>query len=166
MHTHILSSFKDADHPHARCLSAALARAETSCAKRGLRLTKLRRRVLELVWGSHEPVKAYDILDHLRAEHRGAAPPTVYRALGFLQAHGFVHKIESLNAYFGCAEPGHRDAGQFLICRKCGEVAELDDQTVTALLLQRAAALSFDVEHQTIEIAGLCAQCRPRGEGG
>lgn len=129
-------------------------------------MTRLRRRVLELVWGSHEPVKAYVILDRLRAEHRGAAPPTVYRALDFLREHGFVHKIESLNSYFGCAEPGHRGAGQFLICRRCGEVAELDDEKVAALLRQRAADLRFAIERQTIEVAGLCAQCRSARQDG
>ncbi|MGH8245871.1 MAG: transcriptional repressor, partial [Gammaproteobacteria bacterium] len=144
----------------------ALAKAESACEQRGLRLTRLRRRVLELVWGSHEPVKAYVILDRLRTEHRAAAPPTVYRALDFLREHGFVHKIESLNSYFGCAEPGHPNEGQFLICRQCGEVAELDDERVAGLLQQRAKDLRFAVEHQTIEVAGLCAHCRPGRQGG
>lgn len=159
----ILSASPGANHAHARCLSSAVAKAESACAERGLRLTPLRRRVLELVWGSHEPIKAYDLLDRLRAEHRGAAPPTIYRALDFLRAHGFVHKIESRNAYVGCGEPGHRNTGQFLICRNCGEVAEIDDRNVAGQLQRRATELNFLVEHQTIEVAGLCAQCRDAG---
>ena len=103
-------------HQHASCISDALRAAEKTCKERGLRLTPIRRRVLELVWASHEPVKAYDILDILRSERDSAAPPTVYRALEFLLGEGLVHKIESLNAYVGCGEPGHADAGQFLIC--------------------------------------------------
>lgn len=51
----------------------------------GLRLTALRRRVLELVWQSHKPLGAYDILAVLSEQDgRRAAPPTVYRALDFL----------------------------------------------------------------------------------
>ena len=158
----ILSPFKDSNHVHTKCLGAALVKAESSCAIRGLRLTKLRRRVLELVWGSHEPVKAYDILENLRNEYRSAAPPTVYRALAFLRQEGFVHKIESLNSYIGCGEPGHNNAGQFLICRDCGEVAEMGDKEIVALITSKAMQLGFVIEHQTIEVKGLCTECREK----
>src|SRR5690606_41830313 len=70
---------------HAECMRDALAKAEQVSAARGLRLTRLRRRVLELIWASHTPVKAYDLLEQLRQEHANAAPPTVYRALDFLE---------------------------------------------------------------------------------
>ena len=128
--------------------------------ERGVRLTALRRRVLELVWGSHEPVKAYDVLEQLRDEIRNAAPPTVYRALDFLQEEGFVHKIESLNAYIGCGEPGHGNRGQFLICSSCAAVAELDDADIVKLIAAKASQLGFVIESQVIEVKGLCAECR------
>ena len=66
--SYVLMPFKNNDHTHQHCLDTALLTAEKTCQARGVRLTKLRRRVLELVWGSHEPVKAYDILDQLRNE--------------------------------------------------------------------------------------------------
>jgi Fur family zinc uptake transcriptional regulator len=156
----ILSPFPKPDHVHESCLSRALNRAEAVCTERGLRLTKLRRRVLELVCAGHEPVKAYDLLDRLRAERRGAAPPTVYRALDFLRRQGLVHKIQSLNAFVGCGEPGHGSNGQFLICRDCGEVAEMDDARIVGLLSEQAHRAGFDAENQTIEVRGLCSVCR------
>lgn len=158
----VLSPFQHNNHSHARCLGAALTKAETACAKRGLRLTPLRRRVLELVWGSHEPIKAYDILENLRSEYKRPAPPTVYRALDFLREEGFVHKIESLNAYVGCGEPGHAHSGQFLICGRCCEVAEIDDSEIVGLIAVKARELGFEIAGQTIEVSGLCAACRER----
>src|SRR5882724_8224269 len=92
-------------HDHQHCIDDALVRAATICAQSGGRLTPLRRRVLELVWHSHAPVGAYDILDALRRDGRPAAPPTAYRALEFLLGHGLIHRIESLNAFVGCAQP-------------------------------------------------------------
>jgi len=90
-------------HDHSRCVSHALAEAETICARQGLRLTALRKRVLELVWASHKPLGAYDILGVLSDEDgRRAAPPTVYRALDFLLENGLVHRIASLNAITDC----------------------------------------------------------------
>ena len=158
----VLKPFRASGHAHQDCLSDALATAEKTCDDRGLRLTKLRRRVLELVWGSHEPVKAYDILDILRTEHASSAPPTVYRALDFLKAEGMVHKIESLNAYVGCGRPDNKHISQFLICHDCGAVAEMDDMEIRQLLSDKAQALGFRIDHEMIEIKGLCAACSAR----
>lgn len=157
---HVLMPFKEVNHTHQQCLDSVLLTAEKTCQARGVRLTRLRRRVLELVWGSHEPVKAYDILDQLRNEHAGSAPPTVYRALDFLQAEGMVHKIESLNAYVGCGEPEYRHTGQFLICKQCHSVAELDDDEVQKLLSNKSDMLGFSLETAVVEIQGLCSECK------
>ena len=156
---YIVMPFKETGHSHQACLKSALLAAEKTCMSRGTRLTRLRRRVLELVWSSHEPVKAYDILDRLRGEEFCSAPPTVYRALDFLQTEGLVHKIESLNAYVGCARPEHRHISQFLICRCCGSVAEMDDPEVRAMLSEKVKQLGFRIDHEMVEIKGICAAC-------
>lgn len=146
-------------HDHGRCIADALRTADEVCEARGVRLTPLRRLVLELVWSSHAPVRAYDILDHLRDERSNAAPPTVYRALDFLLQQGLVHRIESLNAYVGCALSDRGHGAQFLICRVCGRVAELDDGAIVHDVEDAAARLGFRVEHQTVEVTGLCPAC-------
>ena len=158
----VLMPFQTTGHSHQECLATALATAEKTCGERGLRLTKLRRRVLELVWSSHEPVKAYDLLDKLRTEHAGSAPPTVYRALDFLQAEGMVHKIKSLNAYVGCGQPDNKHISQFFICHECGAVAEMDDPEIRQLLSEKAQDLGFLIDHEMIEIKGLCTVCAAR----
>jgi Fur family zinc uptake transcriptional regulator len=147
-------------HDHGRCVHDALAAAAAVCAERGARLTDLRRRVLELVWTGHKPMRAYDILEALGKERDGAAPPTVYRALDFLLAQGLIHRIESLNAFIGCIAPGRPHGGQFLICRSCGAVAELDEGRIDEAIRAGAEAAGFTVEHKAVEATGLCARCR------
>jgi len=159
MQAKVIREFSRGKHKHSTCVAEALATAELSCKRHGNRLTPIRRRVLELVWASHEPVKAYDVLDILRNERSSAAPPTVYRALEFLQEEGLVHKIESLNAFVGCGKPGHLDSGQFLICSDCGEVAELDDPDLVEIINKKALQIGFAIEDQIVEIKGCCAQC-------
>lgn len=159
MQTKVIRKFSQGRHKHSTCIAEALAAAELSCQQHGNRLTPIRRRVLELVWASHEPVKAYDVLDILRNERSSAAPPTVYRALEFLQEEGLVHKIESLNAFVGCGKPGHLDSGQFLICSDCGEVAELDDPDLVEAISKKALQVGFAIDDQIVEIKGRCAQC-------
>jgi Fur family zinc uptake transcriptional regulator len=149
-----------ADHDHAACIDAALDRAAELCTRRGARLTRLRRRVLELVWQGHAAVKAYDLLTELGRKGAAAKPPTVYRALDFLMAHGLVHRLESLNAYVGCPQPEAPHEGQFLICNSCGHVSEFEAPTVQNAIEMQAAAAGFAVEQRTVEVHGVCRGCR------
>lgn len=137
----------------------ALEHAKSICETHGERLTPLRQTVLEFIWSSHEPVKAYDLLDKLKAVHASSAPPTVYRALDFLQALGLVHKIESLNAYLGCSDPMQSHQCQFLICRECGSVAELGSSEVQQKIKKISKKMDFEYESMSLEINGLCSQC-------
>lgn len=164
-------TFPHPEHNHARCVHTALDRARALCAEQGARLTSQRLRVLELVWQSHRPLGAYELMDALREDGKPVAPPTVYRALDFLIEQGLVHRLASLNAYIGCshpgeAAPGEKHAGQFLICRSCGATAELTDPTIQAALTAEAAAHGFAVEQQVVEIAGLCPQCQAGTDAG
>lgn len=148
-----------AGHDHEHCLSDALGEAEALCAERGARLTAIRRRVLEIIWQSHAPIGAYDILDALRKEGRSAQPPTVYRALDFLLAQGLAHRITSLNAYIGCTAPGRSHGAQMLICERCGTVAELDDMTIGDTVTSAARAVGFRITNQALEVVGVCRDC-------
>ena len=77
MTTTIIAPFHGS-HNHDDCLEDALRAAEESCREQGLHLTEIRKRVLGLVWQSHKPQRAYDILDGLKAYGHRPAPPTAY----------------------------------------------------------------------------------------
>ncbi len=142
---------------------AALDRAAAHCARHGARLTELRREVLGLILEAPGPTGAYDLLDRLRDRRGAAAPPTVYRALDFLQAQGLVHKLERLAAFIGCVEDaGHAHGAQFLICGGCSRVQEIEDAALAAALDRAAAASGFAVRRATIEAEGICADCLSR----
>lgn len=146
-------------HNHRVCIDDALARAQEICTQRGAQLTPLRQKVLRIVWRSHKPVGAYEVLDELSRSHKSARPPTVYRALDFLMAEGLIHKIESLNAYLGCTEAGAPHSGQFLICRHCGTTEEITDPALDTALDRIARRARFAAERKMVEISGLCARC-------
>lgn len=130
------------------------------CEQRGLRLTPLRANALRLIADAGRPVKAYELLDQMKATHEAAAPPTVYRALDFLLEHGFIHKLSSINAYVGCHHPGAaQHAVPFLICDRCQSATELEDEHIVDLLDARARSTGFVPQAQTLEVHGLCAGC-------
>lgn len=170
-------------------VEALLDRADSACQARGARLTETRRTVLGLILAAEKPVGAYDLLEHLRPGRRAAAPPTVYRALDFLLEQGLIHRIERLSAFVGCvssahgaeehgagaahaalagsadadaaaAHHHHHHAAQFLICRDCGRVTELEDDGLARALADAAARRGFQVGGSTVEAEGTCADCR------
>ncbi len=140
-------------------LERRLNAAAEACARDGETLTPLRRAVLALVLQAERPLTAYQLLERLQTARR-AAPPTIYRALDFLLARRLVHRIERLGAFVACAEPDHEHAlVQFLICRQCRAVTELDDHHVAEAVATAAEGARFRLEHAVIEIDGLCAAC-------
>ncbi len=147
-------------HDHHDCVAHTVAAAEALCSDEGLRLTPIRRRVLEILLEEHKALGAYDVLARLSTEGQGAHPPVAYRALDFLVAHGLAHKIERLNAFVACLHPGERHRPAFLICRACRVVAEAHVRPDDGALGREAKALDFQIEQTVIEAEGLCPACR------
>ncbi len=112
-----------------------------------------------MVWKSHKPVKAYDILAQLSTHDFNEKPPTVYRALDFLRENNLVHRIESLNAYVGC-NIEHKDFdSKFFICDECNEVEELIAPKLDKAIVDASNRKDFIPEFINVEIHGTCAQC-------
>ena len=153
--------FPAPDHDHARCVDDLLKRAEQACGARGLRLTPLRRRVLEALAESHAPLGAYEIVEHLAKAGEPAPPMSVYRALEFLVAERLAHRIESRNAYLAC-NYGHDgdEVVMFLLCERCGTVAEVASRAVGRDLGEAARGVGFETRAPVLELSGLCANCR------
>ena len=157
-----MSVFSHKPHHHDHDAAHFVDQVVRASRERGLRLTPLRREVLELVAASAKPVKAYDLLDRLREEHGNAAPPTVYRALDFLLENGFIHKLESINAYVHCPHPAQSHQVPFLICDGCASAFEVCDERVAELIAAQARALGFKPQDQTLEVHGLCSDCQAK----
>ncbi|WP_407275499.1 Fur family transcriptional regulator [Halothiobacillus sp. DCM-1] len=149
--------------PH--CAAEAMARAEAICLARGARLTPMRRAVLAEIWADHDASKAYDLIDRLSRPGHSIKPPTVYRALDFLLAHGLIHRIESLNAFIGCHHPQTPHQAILLICDHCGEIEEQSSEPLNEQLKTIAQAAEFTPTRQSIELRGTCRHCSPPATG-
>lgn len=128
----------------------------------GLRLTPLRRDLLEMLASEQKPLGAYDIAERLgtRLERR-VAPTIAYRGLDFLVEIGLVTRLESQNAYVLCAYPDYLHDCMFLACTSCDWVEEIVDQDVATLLENDAKNASFVTERRVIEVQGQCKTCQP-----
>jgi Fur family transcriptional regulator, zinc uptake regulator len=146
-------------HDHKQCIRRAVARAEQICGQKQVSLTPLRRRILEIVWRAHEPIGAYEILAELGKDRDKVGPPTVYRALEFLQQVGLVHRLDSLSAFLGCERPDTEHAGEFLVCSRCRRVTEIEDSVLSRVLEERARSLGYKLDAYAVEIKALCNEC-------
>ncbi|MDA0149524.1 zinc uptake transcriptional repressor Zur [Vibrio sp. LaRot3] len=133
---------------------------EDICAARGVRLTPQRKRVFELICASPKASSAYELLEDLKASEPQAKPPTVYRALDFLLEQGFIHRVESTNSFIQCCScNAHKHYSHLLICDKCGNVIELQDDSLVALLASNAEKHGFTISNHVIESHGVCQSC-------
>jgi len=149
-------------HDHGECSRSLMGAAQTLCAERGLRLTPVRQKVLELLLKSHAPLGAYAILSELADSGFSAQPPVAYRALDFLVENGLAHRLEKINAFVACNRPGEGHAPVFMICSDCGQVAETSEERRRSPLDRTARAIGFDIQHMVVEAQGVCAGCRER----
>lgn len=146
-------------HDHSHCAATVLRRAEDQTRQEGVRLTPVRRRVLEILLESHRAMGAYEVLERLAAEGFGKQPPVAYRALDFLVEQGLAHRVRRLNAYAACLSDKRDHAPAFLICRGCNQIAEAETPELRAALTGLADAHGFAIERSTVELLGLCSAC-------
>jgi Fur family transcriptional regulator, zinc uptake regulator len=147
------------NHNHDNCRNKAVQTADKLCTERGVQLTPIRLKVLELIWESHRAVKAYDLLDQMKPLQQSAKPATVYRALDFLLEQGLIHRIESLNAFIGCNCSERQHELLLLICVQCQEVEERPGLMVMEALEREIEQANFTVHSKALEIQGVCYHC-------
>ena len=137
-----------------------LLKAQQVCQQRSARLTLVREQVFLLLAQSNAAVGAYDLLEKLQEIDPAAKPATIYRALDFLSKQGFVHKIESINAFVMCHHFGDcNHPVQLLICDQCGNVEEIQSNNFDLALRTMADASGFNISHQIVEAHGKCKNC-------
>jgi Fur family transcriptional regulator, zinc uptake regulator len=156
-------AFPAPEHDHGLCLEEAMERARQAFEDKGLKLTPLRRSVLQEIAASHKAIGAYEVLDRLAARGERLAPISVYRAIEALVGVGLVHRFESRNAFFAC-HAGHGKRQLVLACESCGRVAEVDADDVFSAIDKSAASAGFAAKGAVMEVRGLCASCA-RGAG-
>ena len=134
--------------------------AKQYCEDNQHRFTEPREHILKIIASSKKPIGAYDVLSKFRAKNENAKPPTVYRAIDFWSDHGFIHKIESLNAFVTCLAGHQHQGSQFIICNNCGDVEEVHFCHLPNDLLSKVNEVQFNMSRWNIEIHGTCQSCQ------
>ena len=137
-----------------------LQQAIATSQKRGAKLIKAYEQVFLLIAKHQGAIGTYDLLDELKTTDASAKPATIYQALDFLSKQGFVHKIESINAFVLCQHFSERDHPvQLLICDLCGDIEEIQSNDIDLALRSMANTSGFTINHQIVQAHGKCKKC-------
>ena len=129
------------------------------CTNNKHRLTLPRLNVLKIISSSKKPIKAYEILEKLGQAIKNPNPPTAYRAIEFWKKYNFIHRIESLNAYYICESDHLHKGGQFMICTDCGTVIETHLCKLPEVFRNTIKKNMFTLTNWNLEINGVCKKC-------
>jgi Fur family transcriptional regulator, zinc uptake regulator len=140
-------------------IESLVTRARHICDVNGARFTTIREKVFRLLADTHGGIGAYELLEQLKASEPAAKPATIYRALDFLTEQGFIHKIESTNAFLLCHHFEQHHPAQLLICDQCGHVEELHSSPLQQEFVKLASEKGFLIQRQTVEAHGSCQSC-------
>lgn len=144
---------------HQKCINTAIKNAEEICSNLSIKFTPLRREILKLIWESHVPIKAYDIIHKLKKELNSIKPITVYRILDVFLENNLIHKIESQNSFVGCGHPGEKHYCFFIICIICKKVEEGCTDLELAAMHKNMIKKEFKISSINLEIHGVCKDC-------
>jgi len=126
----------------------------------GLRATPARVEVLRELARERDDVTAQALWTRLRKRRRSTVGlATVYRTLALLHERGAIDALSHRGGelcYRLCGPAHHHH----LVCTECHRVVEIEDCDLGEWVDSVAAAHGFRATAHSIELSGLCADCR------
>lgn len=121
------------------------------CRDLGMRLSRQRRMVLDLLWSEKKHLSAREIFLKLNQMGRNIGHTSVYQNLEALQSAGVIEFLDRASGRLY----GHRsDPHSHLTCIESGQIQDLDVQLPEDLLTQIEAATGFSIETYTLNLTG------------
>ena len=145
-------------------MSPAPQNAKDSFTQRGMRLTRQRQILLDLLDKTGQHLDA----DRLYALAREKDPKlnrvTVYRTLKLLKESGLVDELDLMHQrgeqHF--YETRKKEEHAHVICLECGKVDEYFGEPLAKLREQIETMFNFQIELVRTEVGGYCAHCREK----
>lgn len=125
---------------------------------RGLRLTRQRRAVVDVLLTSPRTMSPLQVFEAARAERPDLGLTTVYRTLEVLEEIGCLRRVHGSDNCegFAAAESAH---GHSLVCAVCGEVREFTECDIEPVVAAVSAETGFVITDHFLQLSGLCGRC-------
>jgi len=137
-------------------------RLQRELGARGIRLTRQRRVLLQVMEGAPRHLDAGEILERARTIDPEITRVTVYRTLELLKHQGLIDELDLLHLR------GHRHFYEshgprdhiHVACMRCGKVREFESQLYEDLKEQISRDCDMEITVSRTEVGGLCRDCR------
>src|ERR1700683_4910481 len=135
---------------------------QETLAKKGIRLTRQRRVILQVMDDAEQHLDVDQILERAQKIDQGVHLVTVYRTIDLLKKHGLIDELDLLHLrgdrhYYETHGP--RDHIH-VACLRCGKVREFERRLVGRLKGQISHDCGIEITVTRTEVGGLCADCR------
>ena len=121
------------------------------CRRLGMRLSRQRRMVLDLLWSERSHLSAREIFEKLNDMGRNIGHTSVYQNLEALQSAGV---IECMDRASGRLYGYRSDPHSHLTCSETGTIHDLDVTLPDELLRQIELSTGYVVESYTLNLTG------------
>jgi Fur family transcriptional regulator, ferric uptake regulator len=129
---------------------------------RGIRMTRQRRLLVEIIQGAERHLDAVSLWQRARAQDRTLNKDTVYRTLGMLKRQGLVDELDLMHLegekHFYEARPTRDHI--HLACIKCGRIQEFESSLFEKLKGQIERERRFRIQVVRVEAGGYCDRCQ------
>lgn len=134
-------------------------RAEAALRRRGGRITRARRELLQIIARATRPLTPSEL--HRLLLRRGVRIDrvSVYRNLAALLELGLLHRVVGSTAVRPCADAEQR-CHHAIVCAACGGVREFHSAALEKALGEVRRSTRYRVLGHVIELRGLCRRCR------
>src|ERR1700691_78416 len=138
---------------------------QTALLSRGIRMTRQRRVILEIIETASQHLDAAQILRKAVRIDPNINRVTVYRTLGLLKRQGLVDELDLLHVkgegHFYERRP-QRDH-MHMTCLRCGKVQEFESDLFDRVKGQVERDCHFHILVALLEMGAYCAECRKWG---
>src|SRR3954447_6113687 len=124
-----------------------------------MRNTQASALVADLLRAYARPLSVQELHEQVRERLPRTAYSTVYRVVGRLEADGRVRRVDwrERGSRYEWAELPHH---HHIVCSVCGRSVDIDDADLGFDEERVRAATGFLVVHHSIELEGICPDCR------
>jgi Fur family ferric uptake transcriptional regulator len=139
-------------------------RLQQELGKRGIRLTRQRRALLQVIESAPRHLDADEILKRTQKLDATITRVTVYRTLEMLKRQGLIDELDLLHLR------GHRHFYEthgprdhiHVACLRCGKVREVESPLYEELKQQIARDCDIEITVSRTEVGGYCTDCQQK----
>lgn len=110
---------------------------------------------------SHPSVK--DIYQHVSEKLSNISITTVYNTMELLKQRGHVVELPVVIHGEGRRFDSNVQPHDHLICNSCGAVFDMEIDVDHSLLITEKQQQGFDIKEISINVYGICSQCKDKG---